>query len=68
MRLRSDEMKTCSRWCSNDDPSYQDMFSLRCTTLSPLSAEIGIEVRSVMSSLVAKARNSSQIRSKTAWS
>jgi len=44
------------------------MFALRSTTLSPLSAEIGMNVRSWISSLVANFENSSQISSKTCWS
>ncbi len=64
-RLRSDAMCTCSRWCSNDGPSYQGMFSERATMLSPCSAEIGMTVRSGASSFIAKQENSSAIFSKT---
>ena len=41
------------------------MLADRSTTLSPCSAEIGMKVRSPMSSRVAKAENSSQIFSNT---
>ena len=58
-RLRSEAMNTSSRWCSSEPPSYQGMFWERLTTLSPSRAEIGMTVRSVMSSLAAKAWNSS---------
>ena len=44
------------------------MCSLRVTTLSPLSAEIGMISRSGMLSLVANDVNSAWIRSKTASS
>ena len=68
IRLRSDAMCTCSRWCSSEGPSYHGMLAERSTTLSPCSAEIGMKVRSPMSSRVAKAENSSQIFSNTsAW-
>ena len=52
----------------SDWPSYHGMFSDRLTTLSPLSAEIGMTSRSGIDSLVAKFANSSWIRSKVAWS
>ena len=68
MRFRSEAMCTCSRWCSSDGPSYQGMLPDRSTTLSPFSAEIGMNVRSWISSLVANSENSSQISSKTSWS
>jgi hypothetical protein len=48
----------------SDWPSYHGIFSDRFTTLSPLSAEIGMTSRSGMFSFVA----SSWIRSKVAWS
>ena len=52
-----------SRWCISEEPLYQGMFSERFTTLSPLSAEIGMTSRSGMFSLVAKEVNSLWIRS-----
>ena len=42
----------------SDGPSYQSMCSERLTTLSPLSAEIGMISRSGIDSLVAKEVNS----------
>ena len=48
-----------------EGPSYQDMLADRSTTLSPCSAEIGMKVRSPMSSRAANAENSAQICSKT---
>ena len=42
-------------------PEYQSMFSERLTTLSPLSAEIGMTSRSGMLSLVANWVNSAWI-------
>ncbi len=60
-RLRSEAMCTFSRWCSSEVPWYQGMFSERETTLSPWSAEIGMNVRSGTFSLDAKAVNSSRI-------
>ena len=59
IRFWSDPMWMFSRWWSSELPSYHGMFSERETTLSPLSAEIGMIVRSGMSSLAAKARKSS---------
>ena len=47
----------------SDEPSYHGMCSERVTTLSPLSAEIGMISRSGMFSFVANAVNSSWIRS-----
>ena len=44
-------------------PWYQGVFSERVTTLSPLSAEIGMTSRSGIDSLVANCVNSSWIRS-----
>ena len=58
MRLRSEAMCTSSRWCSSDEPSYHGMFAERSTTLSPCSAEIGMNVRSWTSSFAANSRNS----------
>ena len=52
----------CSRWCIRVGPEYHDMFSDRVTTLSPLSAEIGMTSRSGMFSLVANWVNSWWIR------
>ena len=52
----------------SDCPSYQSMCSLRVTTLSPLSAEIGITSRSGIDSFVANELNSSWIRSNVARS
>src|SRR5690242_20989438 len=46
IRLRSEAMCTCSRWCSSEGPSYQGMLAERSTTLSPCSAEIGIDRKS----------------------
>ena len=62
-RLRSLATWTFSRWCSSDGPSYQGMLSERLTTLSPLSAETGMIVRSGTRSLVANAVNSSWMSS-----
>ena len=65
IRLRSLAMWTFSRWCSRLGPSYQDIVSERVTMLSPLSAEMGIAVRSGMRSLLANAANSSLMSSNT---
>ncbi len=54
IRLRSEAMYTVSRWCSSDAPSYQGMLADRWTTLSPCRAEIGMKVRSAISSRLAK--------------
>jgi hypothetical protein len=62
-RFRSLATCTCSRWCSNEAPAYQGMFVERVTTLSPARAEIGMTVRSGMSSLAAKEVNSSRMDS-----
>ncbi len=64
IRLRSEAMCTSSRWCSSDVPSYQGELADRSTTLSPLRADTGMVVRSAMSSLAAKLRNSVRISSK----
>ena len=56
MRLRSLATWTFSRWCSRLDPSYQGMFADRVTTLSPLSADTGIDGQVRHSSLAAKLR------------
>ncbi len=61
-------MYTCSRWWSSDAPWYQGMLAERWTTLSPCSAEMGMKVRSATSSRLAKAVNSSRMRSNTSWS
>ena len=64
IRLRSEAMWTFSRWCSSGVPSYQAMLPLRCTTLSPCSADIGTNATSCTSSFIAKLRKSSRISSK----
>ncbi len=46
MKFSSLPMYTDSRWLSNGDPSYHHMLSERCTTLSPRSAEMGMNVMS----------------------
>ncbi len=65
MRFQSEAMYTSSRWCSSEDPPNHGMLSLRSTTLSPFSAETGMNVRSPTSSFRAKSRNSDLIDSKT---
>ena len=64
-RLRS--LATCSRsrWLSSGAPSNQGMLVERVTTLSPLSAESGMKVRSRRRSREANSVNSRRIPSKT---
>ena len=56
--LRLEPTRTVSRWCRNVGPSYQGMFSLFETTLSPSSAEMGMKTMSATSSRLAKSRYS----------
>jgi hypothetical protein len=67
-RLRLAPTLTCSRWCSSEGPSYQGMRSLRCTTLSPSRAEMGMKARLGTDSLLAKPVYSAMMRWNTASS
>src|SRR6266550_147155 len=62
-RLRSEATYSRSRWRRSGSPSYQGMFSDCVTTLSPCSAEIGMNDRSRTRRRVANSTNSSRIDS-----
>jgi hypothetical protein len=58
---------TLSRCSSSVLPSYQGIASLRCTTLSPFSALIGMKRTPLKPSGAKKFANSSRMRLKTSW-
>ncbi len=64
-RFRSLATWSRSRWLSSGDPSNQGMLAERVTTLSPWSAETGMNVRSPTRSRVANSPNSARMSSNT---
>ena len=65
--FRSEPTLTFSRWWSSVDPLYQGIFSVLLTTLSPIKADIGMNVISSTSSFAEKLRKSETISSYRAW-